>query len=427
MRTDSTAGVAGDIPPEISTAFTPPLLHGVAAQAHLAYAGRNLEALLQFNNRPVFSAAQTAALTLDNAVALHLRFRPTEAAALQRQALALAPLFRVANCFGAQTDRPLRLLAVMAPGGLMVNTPLDFITQHLDVRLDLLFVVPDQALPAAMPEHDVAFFAVGEATAAEWRRLDALFRAWPRPALNRPARIARLSRDAVARGLADCPGLCSPPVAAVERAALLAHLRGARWPMLQDGPVLIRPIDSHAGRDLARIADDDDLAQYLDSVAETAFFVTRFVDYRGSDGMHRKYRVAMIDRQPYLCHMASSPHWMVHYLNAGMEDHAERRAEEARAMAGFESGFARRHAAALAALQEWMDLDYFQIDCAETADGRLLVFEVDVAAIVHMMDPPEVFPYKAPQMRRVFAAFEAMLRRRAGARQAEQILVADPA
>jgi hypothetical protein len=33
--------------------------------------------------------------------------------------------------------------------------------------------------------------------------------------------------------------------------------------------------------------------------------------------------------------------------------------------------------------------------------------------IVHDMDPPDIFPYKAPQMQRVFGAFAAMLDRRA--------------
>ena len=28
------------------------------------------------------------------------------------------------------------------------------------------------------------------------------------------------------------------------------------------------------------------------------------------------------------------------------------------------------------------------------------------------MDPPDLFPYKQPQMRKVFAAFEGMLRQR---------------
>jgi hypothetical protein len=44
----------------------------------------------------------------------------------------------------------------------------------------------------------------------------------------------------------------------------------------------------------------------------------------------------------------------------------------------------------------------------------LLVFEADSAAIIHMMDPPDLFAYKRPHMRRAFAAFFAMLQRRAG-------------
>ena len=46
--------------------------------------------------------------------------------------------------------------------------------------------------------------------------------------------------------------------------------------------------------------------------------------------------------------------------------------------------------------------------------GRLLVFEADAAAVIHLMDPQDMFPYKQPQMRKVFAAFDAMLRQRAG-------------
>ena len=81
-------------------------------------------------------------------------------------------------------------------------------------------------------------------------------------------------------------------------------------------------------------------------------------------------------------------------------------------MATFDDGFARRHAAAFRALHEPLGFDYYSIDCAETRDGRLLVFEADAAAIIHLMDPPDLFPYKQPQMRKVFGAFDAMLRRR---------------
>jgi hypothetical protein len=44
----------------------------------------------------------------------------------------------------------------------------------------------------------------------------------------------------------------------------------------------------------------------------------------------------------------------------------------------------------------------------------LLIFEADNTAVVHNMDSPAVFPYKPPQMHKVFDAFAAMLERRAG-------------
>jgi hypothetical protein len=57
-------------------------------------------------------------------------------------------------------------------------------------------------------------------------------------------------------------------------------------------------------------------------------------------------------------------------------------------------------------------LDYFTVDCAENKNGELLIFEADNTAVVHNMDSPEVYPYKAPQMRRIFDAFAEMLSRR---------------
>jgi hypothetical protein len=111
--------------------------------------------------------------------------------------------------------------------------------------------------------------------------------------------------------------------------------------------------------------------------------------------------------------MAISSHWMIHYLNADMADSAAKRAEEAHFMASFDEGFAQRHAAALRTIADTLGLEYVCIDCAETTDGRLLIFEVDHAMIVHALDPVDVFPYKQPQMRKVFAAFRAMLGRAA--------------
>jgi hypothetical protein len=110
--------------------------------------------------------------------------------------------------------------------------------------------------------------------------------------------------------------------------------------------------------------------------------------------------------------MAISEHWMIHYLNADMTGSAEKRSEEARFMAAFDEDFAVRHAAALRGIAERIDLDYIPFDCGETRDGKLLVFESGTNMVVHCMDPQELFPYKRPQMAKVFGAFQAMLRNR---------------
>ena len=133
------------------------------------------------------------------------------------------------------------------------------------------------------------------------------------------------------------------------------------------------------------------------------------MEYRGPDGRFRKYRVLLIGGVPYACHIAISDHWIVHYVSSGMLECGEKRAEEAQFFEGFDDDFARRHRDALQVIAERVDLEYFGIDCSETRAGELLVFEVDSGMTVHAMDPVDIFPYKQPQMRKVFAAFRRML------------------
>jgi hypothetical protein len=243
--------------PGVRSDLTPPPIRGTAALAHRAFTDHGLGDMLGFIDRPAPTPQDRAALTLDTALAHALRFQPSQAGALQREALAACRLFRVAGGFAPRSDRPLWLLALVAPGNLMVNTSLDFITAHLDVQLDLLFVVPGEGLPPSVPEHDVAFFAVSESDPATLERLRPLFHRWPRPALDDPAAVARLSRDTAARGLAGRPGLCSPPARRIPRDSLAAEQA------LFHGPSLIRPIGSHAGQNLRKVESPADLAAYL--------------------------------------------------------------------------------------------------------------------------------------------------------------------
>ncbi len=220
---------------------------------------------------------------------------------------------------------------------------------------------------------------------------------------NRPDRIAALTRDGVAAAFAGHRHILAPTTARVARETLPGLPAGIGF------PIIIRPAGSHAGNGLERLDDAAALTAYLTGQGDAEFYVSPFVDYSGPDGQFRKLRVVFVRGRPFISHMAVSPRWMVHYLNADMEANAANRADEAQMMATFDEGFAARHAEAFAGLNEAFQLDYFGIDCAETADGRLLLFEADVAMIVHDMDPPELYPYKGPAMAKLFKAFVGAL------------------
>lgn len=354
---------------------------------------------------------------MDLSVVLQLRGDRDLAMDIQSQALAIQQLYSPPIGRGriARSEAVIRVLAIMGPGDLMSNSPIEFLLEDADVALDILYVTPDKDFPALVPPHDVLFIAIAESeeNIPLLAKVQVAIAGWPHPVLNRPERIARLSRDNNCAQLKSVPGVDMPNTVKIDRQTLERIGRGelSMALLLDDGdfPVIARPVDSHAGMGLEKLDDAAEMAGYLSAMTNSEFYISRFVDYRSADGQFRKYRIVLIEGRPFVCHMGISEHWMIHYLNAGMAESAEKRAEEARFMLDFDTDFAIRHAAAFRGINVQLGLDYVGIDCAESADGRLLIFEVDSCMIVHAVDPEDVFPYKQPQMRRVFAAFRQML------------------
>ena len=362
-----------------------------------------------------------AAAMMDIATLLILTLRPENreiAFAMQARALDIQQVYRLA---AAREPAGVKVLAIASTGDMTAVTPLDCLLEDSDVELLMLYVRPGRTMPAELPDHDLVFVAVGESGANRpaLEQLRQFARSSPRPVLNLPGQILKLSRDSVSGALRRIPGVAIPLTASVDR-EMLARVGRSEIPLAQvldEGafPVIARPVDSQGGKDLARLDGPTAVTAYLDATAPEAFFISRFIDYSDADGLFRKYRVVMIDGRPFACHMAISRNWMIHYVNADMDLDAGKREEEARFMATFDAGFAARHERALRGIDAAMGLDYYAIDCAETAQGSLLVFEVDTAMLVHAMDPADLYPYKQPQMRKVFAAFRAMLERRRNA------------
>ncbi|MDR3682533.1 MAG: hypothetical protein P4L11_02295, partial [Geothrix sp.] len=321
--------------------------------------------------------------------------------ALSTQALAL----RLQQHFTLrpQDDRVgLRLLALMAPGDYLDNTPLEFLLEGSDVQLELLFLGPGLPFPDPLPAHDLLFTALRESDAnlPILKQIEEHLARCPVPVVNQPGRIPLLARDRLSALLRSAPGLALPPTLRVDRAGLQRLAAEAA-----EFPIIARPVGAHRGQGLVKLEAPADLDGHLQASPASAFYVSRFVDYRSPDGCFRKSRIVLIQGRPYVAHLAISEHWMVNYVNSDMEKSAWKRAEEAEFMAQFDEGFARRHGAALGAIHDRLQLDYVVLDCAETPDGQLLLFEADSAAMVHANDPADLFPYKQAKMQRIFDAF----------------------
>ena len=395
---------------------------GVAELTRMAFAGVDLGELWNDLLEATGLAPGNTAATMDLSVVAQLLGDPRSGALLQDGALAVNRLYRCATAAGTPK---LRLLALAGATDIGGNIPIGFLIQGSDVELLTLYIVPGKPLPDPLPEHDVAVVVLGnsDSMAATLGVMKDLVPAWPRPILNDPEHIVRLQRDSFSEMMRGAPGIAIPQSARVDRAELEAVPKGdiGLDALLSDAgfPIIVRPVDSHAGRGLEKVANVSELKAYLAEHPEREFFLAPFVDYSGPDGLHRKYRIVFIDGRPFACHMAIADDWKVWYLNAEMELSEAKRAEEARFMAEFDTDFAVRHAAAFEALAERVDLDYFGIDCAETQDGKLLVFEGETALIVHDLDSPELYPYKVGPMRKLFDAFVAMLHRRSKSRRTE--------
>jgi hypothetical protein len=291
------------------------------------------------------------------------------------------PLFTQPSETGRTARRSVLVLAV--PGDFQANLPLDRLFDDSTALHTLWLRDPEAilrdpagAVPAHLPPVDCVFIAIAEDAhhGAALLAADVLAKAIGRPVINRGGRIAGLSRTGTAALLRDLPDAVVPSHHLVER--------GERSPVAF--PIIIRPLGSHAGQKLERVADDADLDRYYAAHEGVhRFTVAPFVDYRSEDGSWRKYRVIFVDGVAYPLHLAIHDDWAVWYYNAGMLGCEVKQAEERRFLKGLATAFPSRAVSALQAVGRRIALDYFGLDCSVMPDGQLLVFEVETGMIVH--------------------------------------------
>jgi len=387
---------------------------GLANLTMRAFKGEDLNPLAQQLAARIQACPDDAAAQMDLATIYFLYHESEIAMQWQMQSMNIQARY---SLLSAPAEPALSMLVIMGQGGLMDNLPLEFLLEGSAIAMDMHYMQAGDAVPQGLSDYDLVFIAVGESdtNTALLQHLATQLQDCSVPVINRAEHVMQTTREAAAARLQQVKEIDMPMSVRLSRTELqqLGKVNApdvlAAYLADQDFPIIVRPVESHGGHGLMRLDEPEAIATYLAEQPEELFYISRFVNYASADGQFWKYRIVLVEGRPFVCHLAISSHWMVHYLNADMTGNAGKCAAEAHCMAHFDEDFGRRHKQALAAIYEQMQLEYLILDCAETAEGKLLVFEVDTSAIVHAMDPPSLFPYKRPQMLNIFSAFQQML------------------
>ena len=233
-------------------------------------------------------APDDAAAFMDLSTIAYIQGRPRDRSILRSRALELQQVYRQPPARAA-TDA-IRLLAFMSSGDYLPNMPIEFMLKGSSVTLDMLYVVPGLPLPQPLPEHDVALVAVAESSENQAVLLEiaALVPIWPRPVVNRPERIARLTRDGTWELLKSAPGVVIPMAARVDRSSFERIALGeVGVEVILKGktfPIIARPVDSHLGDGLSKLDSTAAIDPYLQERPEAEFYISPFIDYSGKTG-----------------------------------------------------------------------------------------------------------------------------------------------
>jgi len=352
------------------------------------------------------------------AEALHRAHRVEEAAEVQSE-WARRQGVVVTACLGGSPAARVLLIGAAE----VCNVPTEFLFDRKRFETVTVYLLPPRASEEdpsksshSLPDFDIAFNAVGDADrgapfldrASEFcQRLD-------RPVLNPPDRILRTRRDILPGLLTGIAGLATPTTRRITRTELSVLARSID---AMQRPLLLRPVGSHGGDDLALVENIAQIMDYLNRVPAEEFYLSDFWDFRSADGYFRKYRLIFVDREVYPYHLAIGKHWLVHYWRADMHDWMKR--EEDAFLDDFHSVFCDGAADVLTEIARRLDLDYAGIDCSILPDGRVLLFEANTTMLVHLRESYATSACKHKHVPAIVNAMSDLILRRTRVRQDE--------
>jgi glutathione synthase/RimK-type ligase-like ATP-grasp enzyme len=350
--------------------------------------------------------AQARAHAHNGLARLHERRGDAEAAERHR-ALALAqPIVWTFPYRGNGT--PIRVLVLTsARGGDIIST------QFFDDReVERTAIVPESFRGTPLPPHDVIFNGIGEPDATRTTLACAaeLLASTRARVINDPRAVLLTGRAQMMERLAGAP-LIAPRTQLFSRDTITAdQLATAGFSF----PLLLRSPGFHAGTHFERVDDAADLPAVLARLPGAELYAIAYHEISGDDGWVRKYRVVFVDGRPYPVHLALARGWKVHYFSAAMADEPAHREEERKFLASMEAVLGADGMAALAAVNDALELDFGGVDFARDRAGRFVVFEANATMTINAPPDDLCWDYRRAAHETAIAAVRAMVRARAG-------------
>jgi glutathione synthase/RimK-type ligase-like ATP-grasp enzyme len=232
-----------------------------------------------------------------------------------------------------------------------------------------------------------------------------------RPCFNHPDAIAATMRDRVAHALRGIPGLDVPKTIRVGR-PMAAEVRAAVRKEGLEYPILVRVVGSHGGANMVKVdtPDEIDKVDRLERSFRSALYITEFRDFAGSDGVYRKFRIAVVGGAILVRHMITAENWLVHasHLAVHTKRTANAKQEEDEMFAAFDDGLGKRLLPMFQEIGRRLDLDYFGVDCAVAESGEVVLFEAN-ACMAILGQTQKVLNQKAVAINRIRDAVSNLL------------------
>ena len=264
-----------------------------------------------------------------------------------------------------------------------------------------------------LPEHRIILNGIGDADrAAEGlARLQDILGRSTAPVINDPAVVGNTGRFAMARCLANIPGVKTPKM--LEIPSEIARGENAFALLASHGftfPLLLRIPQYHAGRYFEKVDSAAEFTSVVASFPTLPILVIEYLDTRGDQPYFHKSRVMVIDGELYPTHLAYGAGWKLHYFSSSMMHEPALREAEARFLADPRATLGERAWRALQAIARAVDLAYFGIDFAVAPSGDVVVFECNAAMVVAKPGPEPHWAYRHSAYQAMMSAADRMVK-----------------